>query len=95
MVDLRLISAAGVLFGVAAATAKVVGGAVRGADGLRVGALLVPRGAVDLVLAVGLLSAGVLSPAGYALAVTMIVTTTVAGAAGARLVFAQSPPAEG
>jgi hypothetical protein len=67
---------------------------VRGADGLRVGGLLVPRGAVDLVLAVGLLSAGVLSPAGYALATTMIVTTTIVGAAAARLAFAQSPPAD-
>jgi hypothetical protein len=76
-----------VLFGLVAIAGKVAGGSVRGAEGLRLGVLLVPRGAVDLVLAVALLANGVLSTSGYALAVTMIAITTVGGALLARLAF--------
>src|SRR5262249_53913699 len=66
---------------------------VRGSEGLRMGVLLVPRGAVDLVLAVTLLANGVLSTSGYALAVTMIAVTTVGGALLARLAFQGAPAA--
>ncbi|HZR99847.1 MAG TPA: cation:proton antiporter [Chloroflexota bacterium] len=87
MLDLRLVSWEGALFAGAAIVGKVAGGLLGGRDGLRVGTLLVPRGAVDLVLAVNLLVNGVLSPAGYALAVTMIAITTLGGALLARLAF--------
>jgi Kef-type K+ transport system membrane component KefB len=87
MFDLRLLSWEGLLFGLVAVLAKIVGGGVAGRGGLRVGTLLVPRGAVDLVLAVSLLANGVLTPRSYALAVTMIAVTTIGGAALARLAF--------
>jgi Kef-type K+ transport system membrane component KefB len=88
MVDLRLLSPAGVLFAAVAIAAKVLGGLPWGGRGLRLGTLLVPRGAVDLVLAVNLLARGVLSVEGYALAVSMIALTTTAGALLARVAFA-------
>jgi hypothetical protein len=93
MLDLRLLTWGGVLFGLVAIAGKLAGGSVRGAEGLRLGVLLVPRGAVDLVLAVTLLANGVLSTSGYALAVTMIAITTVGGALLARLAF-EAPGAE-
>ncbi|SRR5579884_860162 len=93
MLDLRLVTWGGVLFGLVAIAGKLAGGSVRGAEGLRLGVLLVPRGAVDLVLAVTLLANGLLSTSGYALAVTMIAITTVGGALLARLAF-EAPPAE-
>ncbi len=93
MLDLRLVTWGGVLLGLVAIAGKLAGGSVRGAEGLRLGVLLVPRGAVDLVLAVTLLANGVLSTSGYALAVTMIAITTVGGALLARLAF-EGPGAE-
>ena len=87
MLDLRLVTWGGVVFGLLAVIGKIAGGAVQGTQGLRVGVLLVPRGAVDLVLAVNLLVNGVLSVSGYALAVTMIAITTVGGALLARVAF--------
>ncbi|HLH27181.1 MAG TPA: cation:proton antiporter [Chloroflexota bacterium] len=88
MLDLRLVSWEGVLLAATAIVGKLAGGLLGGREGLRVGTLLVPRGAVDLVLAVNLLVNGVLSPAGYALAATMIAVTTLGGALLARLAFA-------
>jgi len=88
MLDLRLVSPGGLLFACVAIAGKVLGGLPSGRDGLRLGTLLIPRGAVDLVLAVNLLARGVLSVEGYALAVTMIALTTIAGALLARVAFA-------
>jgi Kef-type K+ transport system membrane component KefB len=79
MLDLRLVSLQGVVFGLAMIVTKVVGGAVAGREGLRVGTMLVPRGAVDLVLALAFFSSGILSSTGYALALTMIAVTTLGG----------------
>jgi Kef-type K+ transport system membrane component KefB len=87
MLDLRLVTAGGVLLGLVAILGKIVGGLPLGARGLRLGTLLVPRGAVDLVLAVNLLVNGVLTPSSYTLAVTMIAVTTIVGALMARLAF--------
>jgi Kef-type K+ transport system membrane component KefB len=79
MLDLRLVSIQGVVFGLAMIVTKILGGAVAGREGLRVGTLLVPRGAVDLVLALNFFASGVLSSAGYAMALTMITVTTLIG----------------
>jgi hypothetical protein len=87
LVDLRLVSFAGVVLGLVAAASKVVGGALGGKEGLRVGVLLSPRGAVDLVLAMALFADGTLSGNSYALAVTMITVSTLAGALMARSAF--------
>jgi Kef-type K+ transport system membrane component KefB len=94
MLDPRLLTWGGVLFGLAAIACKIAGGSVRGVEGLRLGVLLVPRGAVDLVLAVTLLVNGTLSMSGYALAVTLIAITTVGGALLARLAFLGAPERE-
>ena len=87
MMDLRQVSLIGGFFGLLMIATKVLGGLPFGRDGLRAGLLLAPRGAVDLVLAVSLFSSGVLSPEGYALAVTMIATTTIGAALLARFAF--------